>query len=226
VAWPGDELAAAGGSHMRASHADRERVIYILKVAFVQGRLTKDEFDLRTGRTLASRTYGELAMITADLPVGLILTRLPSLQRPAQAPPHVNKPLMWGMIAATIGGLVSMASSFPSNLFPLLAGGVFIVLIAAPVAGTLMMDSWRASRSGGSPPPPWAPAPGQVGQGGPDGGEGNGCAASAVGGDVTAHPRPERDLVGRALWPRTRTPRIGQIQPEGLVGLMAPSPSS
>ncbi len=35
---------------MRASHADREQVIGLLKTAFVQGRLAKDEFDLRVGR--------------------------------------------------------------------------------------------------------------------------------------------------------------------------------
>ena len=32
--------AAAGRGHLRAAHADRERVIEALKAAFVQGRLT------------------------------------------------------------------------------------------------------------------------------------------------------------------------------------------
>ena len=53
---------------MRASHADRDRVIDVLKAAFVQGRLAKDEFDRRVGQTLVSRTYAELAILTADLP--------------------------------------------------------------------------------------------------------------------------------------------------------------
>jgi len=44
-------------------------VIDALKAAFVQGRLTKDELGRRTGQALASRTYGELAAITADIPV-------------------------------------------------------------------------------------------------------------------------------------------------------------
>ena len=49
---PGDEKAAGGPGrgHFRASHADRERVIAALKAAFIQGRLTKDEFDSRVGR--------------------------------------------------------------------------------------------------------------------------------------------------------------------------------
>ncbi|MGN6680947.1 MAG: DUF1707 SHOCT-like domain-containing protein, partial [Streptosporangiaceae bacterium] len=52
---------------MRASHADREQVIGALQLAFVQGRLTKDELDARLGQTLAARTYADLAALTADL---------------------------------------------------------------------------------------------------------------------------------------------------------------
>jgi Domain of unknown function (DUF1707) len=42
MAGPGNEkMAALGGcGHLRASHADRERVIDMLKAAFEQGRLT------------------------------------------------------------------------------------------------------------------------------------------------------------------------------------------
>src|SRR5215472_12170495 len=71
VTGPGDELAASatGRERLRASHADREQVIDALKVAFVHGMLAKDEFDLRVSQTLSSRTYGELAAVTADLPV-------------------------------------------------------------------------------------------------------------------------------------------------------------
>ena len=44
----------------------------MLRAAFVQGRLTKDEFDSRVGQALTARTYAELAVLTADLPAGLI----------------------------------------------------------------------------------------------------------------------------------------------------------
>ena len=60
--------AAAG---LRASRADRERVIDLLKAAFVQGRLDRDEFDARIGQAVASRTYGELAAVTAGIPAEL-----------------------------------------------------------------------------------------------------------------------------------------------------------
>src|SRR5689334_18787789 len=74
MSWPGDELAAGAGGrgHLRASHADREQVVGTLKAAFVQGRLDRDEFGLRVGQALASKTYADLAALTADLPVRLI----------------------------------------------------------------------------------------------------------------------------------------------------------
>ena len=66
MAGPQDP-AAAGGGRMRAGHADREQAIETLKNAFVQGRLTRDELDARTGQALAARTYADLAALTADL---------------------------------------------------------------------------------------------------------------------------------------------------------------
>jgi len=64
---------APGGrahGHLRASDADREQALEFLKTAFVQGRLTMEELDARAGRALVSRTYGELAALTADIPPG------------------------------------------------------------------------------------------------------------------------------------------------------------
>jgi hypothetical protein len=65
------EPGARAAAGLRASRADRERVIDLLKAAFVQGRLDRDEFDARIGQALASRTYGELAAVTAGLPAEL-----------------------------------------------------------------------------------------------------------------------------------------------------------
>ncbi len=68
VAGPGSETAAAQGwsrGVLRASHAGRDQVISTLKAAFVQGRLTKDELGERAGQVYASRTYAELAEVTA-----------------------------------------------------------------------------------------------------------------------------------------------------------------
>jgi hypothetical protein len=69
---PADELAAAeaGLGRLRASHMDREQAIEDLKAAFVHGTLAKDEFDRRVARAFASRTYAEVAGVTAGLPAG------------------------------------------------------------------------------------------------------------------------------------------------------------
>jgi hypothetical protein len=60
--------ATAGGSRLRAGHADREQVIEALKDAFAHGQLTRDELDTRAGQALSARTYADLAALTADLP--------------------------------------------------------------------------------------------------------------------------------------------------------------
>ena len=67
---PGDELAAAeaGLGRLRAAHADREQAIDVLKAAFVHGTLAKDEFDRRVAQAFASRTYAEVAAVSAGLP--------------------------------------------------------------------------------------------------------------------------------------------------------------
>src|SRR5215470_7130911 len=78
-----DRLRAA--DHLRASDADREQVLESLKTAFVQGRLTMDELDERAGQTLVSRTYGELAALTADIPSGPAR----AMPRPPAAPAGV-----------------------------------------------------------------------------------------------------------------------------------------
>jgi hypothetical protein len=60
--------AAAGRDQLRAGHTDRDEVIEVLKGAFVDGRLTKDEFGARAGRALAARTRADLTALLADLP--------------------------------------------------------------------------------------------------------------------------------------------------------------
>jgi Domain of unknown function (DUF1707) len=70
MAAPRDEMSAgaAGRGPMRASDADREQVIEVLKDAFVRGQVTKDELDARAGGALAALTCAELAALTADIP--------------------------------------------------------------------------------------------------------------------------------------------------------------
>lgn len=61
-----------GAAHMhgtlRASDADREQLIDVLKAAFSEGRLTQDEYTARMEQAYTAKTYGELRVLVADLP--------------------------------------------------------------------------------------------------------------------------------------------------------------
>ena len=63
-----DLPAAVAGEELRASHADRDQVVEVLRVAAGDGRITAEELDDRLERALTARTYAELAALTADLP--------------------------------------------------------------------------------------------------------------------------------------------------------------
>lgn len=56
---------------IRASDADRERVVEILRQHTAEGRITADEFDERMTAAYNARTMGALAELTTDLPVDL-----------------------------------------------------------------------------------------------------------------------------------------------------------
>jgi hypothetical protein len=126
---PGDEMAAHAGGYgrLRASHADREHVIDTLKAAYVFGFVAKDEFDARVSQTLASRTYAELELVTADLPAWLGAAQPPAGparardKTPARA--NVRRGDRAIMATAIFAGLALIVSVFdPVNL-----GGLLVV---------------------------------------------------------------------------------------------------
>lgn len=154
MAGSGSEMTpGAGYGHLRASHADRQQVVNTLKAAFVQGRLSKVEFDQRVSQTLTARTYADLAAVTADLPAGRIRAEQAHASAPAQAAQPVNRPLMWGMFAVVLAGLACLLIGIPAGHLDLMALGVIAVLVGAPVAGTLMLDAWRGNHPRGQLPP-------------------------------------------------------------------------
>src|SRR5579859_1788434 len=63
----------ASDDPIRASDADREVVVAALREAYTAGRLNLDEFDERTTAAYESKTWGDLRMLTADLPSQPIL---------------------------------------------------------------------------------------------------------------------------------------------------------
>jgi hypothetical protein len=126
MAGPGDEMAAGavGRGPMRASHAEREQVIELLKDAFVHGRLTKDELDARAGRALAARTCAELAALTADIPA--VRAVIPAARAVSGPPRPVvvarHRPL--ARAAARSGGCLALAAAAVWASFILDPGGL------------------------------------------------------------------------------------------------------
>lgn len=96
--------------HMRSSAADREYAIDVLKTAFADGRLTKEECEQRIGQALGPLTYAELDALTADLPAGLpgSLSQPPPGYLPASASGPVNRMAVASLICAVLGGLFSL----------------------------------------------------------------------------------------------------------------------
>jgi hypothetical protein len=169
IPQPGDERAARRASRsrsrLRASHADREQVVDTLKDAFVQGRLTKDEFDSRVAHALAARTYADLASLSTDLPAAPAVARPPGRPVPARRPAPARRPVPARpantavrngarVIAATTAltaGLWAAALLSPAGS-QALGGLVFAVTFVwfgiVVLAGSVMLESRSRKRSG------------------------------------------------------------------------------
>jgi Domain of unknown function (DUF1707) len=159
---PGDEIAASAGSHssLRASHADREQVIDALKAAFVQGRLAKDEFDLRVGQVLAA--YADLDALTADIPAGLTAAQPPEPARESN-----NKKLIARGTAAGAGASMVLAAAAGvaggKPVLGLVLAGVLGPFAAVLLAGLLTLLSWVLDK-GSNRQPSQGPPPGASGK--------------------------------------------------------------
>jgi hypothetical protein len=67
----GKSEGGAVNPSIRASDADRERVVELLRQNNAEGRITSEEFDERMSAAYAAKTMGALAELTTDLPVDL-----------------------------------------------------------------------------------------------------------------------------------------------------------
>ena len=155
-----NEMAAESGrGRLRASHADRERVVGTLKAAYVHGLVTKDEFDARVSQTFAARTYAELALITADIPAGLAAAPPPLRPGPAKASPPAHTNLTPGERAIMATGLLAalalvaalLAGGAVGGLLAL--GGLGSAFVSAFLIGAQVRSSRRDTHSGGHLPP-------------------------------------------------------------------------
>jgi hypothetical protein len=164
MAGPGNGIAARAGGrgHLRSSHADREQVIGVLKAAFVQGMLAKDEFDLRVGQVLASRTCAELAALTADLPAGLAAVRPPKPARAKDGQPILRPgQMVTGATVLYAGAWVAAVFAAPDGVaagLVFLGGLVYLSVLAIAVA--VALEIRQEKRPGGTLPRGQAPGAG------------------------------------------------------------------
>lgn len=93
---------------MRASDADRQRVIDFLRMVLDEGRLKLDESIERMGRAAEAVTYGDLAALYTDLPVTGTVLRLESATPAAMLPPDARRGMpaavrvLWTIWAAAV----------------------------------------------------------------------------------------------------------------------------
>ncbi|HET9972838.1 MAG TPA: DUF1707 domain-containing protein [Streptosporangiaceae bacterium] len=144
------------------SNADREQVVDMLKAAFVQGRLTRDELDLRVGQVLKSRTYDEQAAVVADLPAGLIRAGQPD-GRPrrtrswAQGNAEVRTGLRVISVSTVLAALfwvIAIVARDNGAAFIAACGITGVVLAASALTGSAALGSRLDRRYSSQPPRP------------------------------------------------------------------------
>jgi Domain of unknown function (DUF1707)/Domain of unknown function (DUF4190) len=97
---------------MLASTADRDRAIGVLKSAFVDGRLTKDELEQRVGQVLTARLFPDIMALTYDLPVGPF-GRLPA-HNATPAPPRICRLAVAALVCAAAAPCTAGISGVPA----------------------------------------------------------------------------------------------------------------
>ncbi len=114
---------------IRASDADRESVVAILRDAYAAGRLTLEEFDERTTAAFSGRTWGALSELTKDLPqdpkLGADLRRAdaPGSDRAAGRTPDAGE-RWWRILPllpiAAVWLVVALSAQMPDSVFPVI----------------------------------------------------------------------------------------------------------
>lgn len=94
---------------MLAGDADREHAVGLLKEAFTEGRLTQGEYEDRIGRAYQARTYGDLDVLTADIPRPQPPVQCPPVFWPhAPAPPRTNGYAVGSLVCGIAGTMFGL----------------------------------------------------------------------------------------------------------------------
>jgi len=162
-----DEGTRAGRGHLRAAQADREQAITVLKAAYAQGRLTMDELEVRVGRAFASRTYAELAALTADIPAdspaaslaaaslaaaSLAATGSAAAGRPPSTPARTMARAARRSGICLLLAVALAEAAFLADNFLLIVAASFALIAASGFFGYGILDAWQERRSRGQLP--------------------------------------------------------------------------
>ena len=167
MAGSGDELAAGAEDRgrLRASDADREQVVTVLKAAFVQGRLTRDEFYLRVTQVFASRSYADLDALTADIPAGVAKPKPPEPAGQPDSEKLISRGIAVGagaglLIPVVVGIVAGVNTGGPmvGVVVGVVAGVVVSVLVAGLLAVFLPLLCWILDKSSRRQPSQRPPA--------------------------------------------------------------------
>ncbi|HXW46071.1 MAG TPA: DUF1707 domain-containing protein, partial [Streptosporangiaceae bacterium] len=127
------------------------QVVSLLKAAFVQGMLDKDEFDVRVGQAFGARTYADLAVVTADLPAGL--AQPPPQRTHAGAQPRLpmRKAVTWSaclLVGTAMPVVITVVIAVHSSgLGPLVLISALVFMAATVAAGTIISEAWEQKRA-------------------------------------------------------------------------------
>jgi hypothetical protein len=133
----------ASDDPIRASDADREVVVASLRDAYTVGRLDMGEFDERTSAAYESKTWGDLRLLTVDLPAQPILggdvpgrrfvSQSPPGQLPAHPPRDTTPPVRHGrpigFIIPLFVWMVIMSHAPSDSSFGILAISTFVLMV-------------------------------------------------------------------------------------------------
>ena len=162
-----DEGALPGRGHLRAAQSDREQAITMLKAAYAQGRLTMDELEVRVGRAFASRTYAELAALTADIPAdspaaslaaaslaaaSLAATGSAAAGRPPSTPARTMARAARRSGICLLLAVALAEAAFLADNFLLIVAASFALIAASGFFGYGILDAWQERRSRGQLP--------------------------------------------------------------------------
>jgi hypothetical protein len=152
---------------IRASDADREHAIGMLRDGYATGRLTLAEFDERTTAALASRTWGELRGLTGDLPAPGQRVLPPPAPRQAlggneRLPAAALADRGPGLTPILLIAVYWLTLTFTAHAAGLLIPVVFLLLMAVQTAGRV-----RCGLDSAAHRPPGQSRPSQLPEEGP-----------------------------------------------------------